>query len=153
MSISMNIDNRPEIKSNLESNLDLLIKKYAGMSHGLSLIAISLLDPAHKSITIEMKYNDQHTLSNAVDYIIAIWNAYEPILTKLRTYKIDGKLLDHCGDLSFSLDDAYPHSTDAFGHYKVLVDITNTENKTYIFNLYRWGEPGPRVLKLYTMDE
>lgn len=144
---------QPEIKSNLDVNLESVIKKYAGVPHGLSLIAVSMLDPSHKSINVELKYTDQHLLNNAVEYLVAIWHNYEPIPTRIRTYKVNGSFIEKSGTMQFQQNDDVPYSTDAFGHIKVLVDIACIKDGTeYTIKLYRWGEPSPRVLKLYLSE-
>ncbi len=151
MSITQQSISHLDVKTNLSPELDNVIQKYANVHHGLSLIALSVLDANNKSISIEMKYDDLHLLNNAVEYIISIWNAYQPILSKLRSYKVNDKFQDKLGNVELKHEDGMPILSD-FEHYKVLYDIVNVDNINYTFKLYRAYEQSYRVLKMYYVE-
>lgn len=142
----------PEVRSNLNLASIDSIKKYADVPHGMSLIAIFMLDPLNKNVELTMKFDDESQMESFVEYVLGVWNNYEPITSFIRSYCNDGLYTTVLDNKQLSSVANHPSSNDDFKGKKVIIDIEKQtlgkEGLMYIFKFHRLNEVKPRLLKL-----
>lgn len=143
----------PDIKSNIELVSMEQIKKYAGVPHGMSLVALSMLDPNNKDLELTIELDSEMYLESFVEHIMGVWQKYEPITSFLRSYKNSDEYLSEFNEIKLSTNPVFPNSNDHFKNKKVIIDVEYSldkqKNPEYKFKFYRWSENKPRILHLY----
>ena len=138
----------PDIKTNIQLQPMETIRKYSSEPHGMSLIALTMLDPMHKDLEMEIKFDDEGYINSFVEYVMGVWNKYEPITSFVRSYEKDGKFIDDLDGVKLSAKSTAPGSTADFNNKKIIIDVISIGSDSFTFKFYRWGENKPRVLRL-----
>src|SRR3990167_7070826 len=84
----------PTINCNRDAKPVETIRKYANTPHGMTLLAIYMMDAESKAINIDVEFENISYLHLALEQIINTWHVFEPIKSFIRSYCIDGKFLD-----------------------------------------------------------
>ena len=135
-----------EITSNLDIRQLEAIKKYIGSPHGMSILALTMIDPEHRDLSITVKLDGNSSLDTFVEYLIGIWRQYEPIKSVIRSVQMKGVFLSTYEDIQLQQTDQQP-VLENFGKKNNIIDI-QTNGLQYTFKIYRANESGVRVLKL-----
>lgn len=136
------------IKCNLNINSWPTIEKYHGTSHGISLVAMSMLDVNNRGLQFTVTI-DGDRIDSYVEHVLSVWRRYNPIPSFIRSYKMDDKFMQEFDGIKLDTKPVFPSVPDMFMGKKVIIDIEhNTDRDEYTFKHYQWNEDKPRVLQL-----
>jgi hypothetical protein len=142
-----------EITTNLDTPALASSKKHVGTSHGLSMLGLSMLDPSHKGLRVEMKFTEQSVLVNTSEQLMAIWLKCESNKACLKSAHFDGKHLTEYFNVQLADASGNPISSIDFPPgVKVLIDA-DLYPTTQTYKFYRTGEGSPRELHLSLLPE
>jgi hypothetical protein len=143
-------EQKPKIESNIAfPSLDQ-IKKFCGEPHGMSLLAISMIDPLNKDLEVKLSFDSDAQLGSAVEHLLAVWEVYTPITSFIRSFQIDGKFVENFNNVELTTETTYPVNVSDYRGKKVIIDASKT-GTSYKFKLYRWNEVFPRILE-FSLD-
>ena len=137
----------PEIKTNIQLTAIDQLKKYAGVPHGMSMVALTLIDPLNRNLEMNVVFESEMYLNAFADHVINIWEYYKPISSFIRSYKSNGEFLDKFNGYKLKKLTPFPFSIDHFNDKKVIIDVEAGVGY-YLFKCYKWNEEKPRVLHL-----
>jgi len=146
--ITHQIDPMPELTANIKLDAIEEIKKHLTEPHGISLIAITMLDKKNQNLKLEIQFDTEAELITFLSTVLAIWDKYEPIPSYLRSYKQDGQFMDSIDDIKLEHTDAYPTSIEQYRGKKAIIDMSLTTPNYFIIQIHRWNETNPRILIL-----
>ncbi len=138
----------PEFRISRQFPTAASIQKHAGSSHGLSLVALSLVDKANKDLTIEVSCVGETQLQDFASQIRGILQNSKVIKVYFRSMKVNGVFQDTYEDSKLEHDDTLPTSPEQYkdkAHTICDIEITG-DGQTWKF--WRNPENAPRVLKL-----
>lgn len=137
------------VTTNLDTDFLTQAKKHSNSSHGMSMIALSMLDAAHMNLNTTLVFEDMDTLENCAEQMTAVWDKCASNKVLFRSAKKDGVFLAEFFGKPMSEETALPTTSDEYKNYKVIMDanINNAEN-VHVYKFYRWLEIYPRVLTL-----
>lgn len=138
----------PDIESNINVQPLETIKKYAGVPHGMSMVALCIMDGQYRGLEMDIKFDSEMYMNSFVEHLISVWANYEPISSFIRSYKKDGKFVKEFDGNTLQESDTVPASTEEFKNKKVIIDMSTEGDDKYTFRLYRWNEVRPRILRL-----
>ncbi len=139
--------NNVEITCNLHNKTVDILKQYSNVPHGLSLIALFLIDTNNKELDMQISYPFSTSLSSVLDSLFSVWLKYEPIKSFIRSVKKDGTFLSEIDSIKLYNNDDFPLSEDDFNGKQVIIDV-ELKDQEYTVTLYRWSEAKARKLKL-----
>lgn len=137
-----------EIKCNKNTPTIQTIKQYVNVPHGLSLLALFLIDKNNNGLDISIAYTADVSLNVILDGLFSVWLKYEPIKSLIRSFKKDGHFLQEIDGIKLIQTNERPQSEDEFNNKHVIIDVELLSDLSYEVTLYRWSEPQPRKLKL-----
>jgi hypothetical protein len=141
------------LKINIESDSLNQVKKHINTSHGLSMLALCMLDIHHKTLNVEISFDDELSLINTSEQLLATFLKCESNKVMLRSYKVEGKFLDSYLDIKLSDITTQPVSPNEYaGNSKVILHCSINEKK-HEYYFYRLNESGPRILTLVVPTE
>jgi hypothetical protein len=142
----------PEIKSNIQFTALEQLRKHLGTSHGMSLIAITMIDFNNRDLELDVLLESNMYLEAFVEHIINVWGNYIPVPSFIRSYQVEGKFLDEFEGVKLQDTTPFPGTNDQYKNKKFIIDIADGKDddneKTYTFKFYRWGEDRPRILRV-----
>ena len=138
----------PSITSNLDIPALERILKHAGTNHGMSLVAITMLDDGCRNLEMKMIFNDEILLGTAVSQLIDIWSVYHPIPSYIRSYRRDDVYIDNLNEQPLYANSNVPTSSADYNGKRAIIDIETKGSTDYMFKIYRLGEIKPRELSL-----
>jgi hypothetical protein len=122
------------------------IKNYINRPHGVSIVALSMIDPNNKNLNINITTNDYNIYILYISQLPIIWQKYIPEPCLIRSYKKDN-LWTNDYDAFDKGENAYKHLTsDTQYNKKNIFDIIE-EHDNIIYYIYRWLEQ-PRKLTI-----
>jgi len=124
------------------------IMRYAGTTHGISLIALSMIEQNNKKLDITVTFDGDTQLNAAATHVMAILKKSDSVPVYLRTVKTNGVFESKYGDAELQTNDVPPTSPDEFPSKSgAILDLSITHN-TQTWTFYRLHDPHPRHLKL-----
>jgi hypothetical protein len=137
----------PEVKCNMDIIPLPIIKQHIGTLHGMSMVAVCMLDSNYRHIEMNISFDNEQYLIDFAEHVIAVWKKYEPIPSYIRSFKHNEKFLTQYNGNKLSSDTTLPTAIETFNGKKAIIDV-NMVNVDYIFKLYKWSEDSPRILRL-----
>jgi hypothetical protein len=141
------MSNNLVIKANLETEALTQAKKFAGSSHGLSMMALNMLDALHKGLNVTMSFEDGGALENCADQMLAVWMRCESNKVLLRSVKQNSTFLKSYFGKELSENTAFPSTSTEYNNAKIILDA-ELSDFAHTYKFYRWNELTPRVLIL-----
>lgn len=138
--------NKEDADASVTSNINLEqiheIKQYITSPYGASLVALTSIDPKYLRLEMNIIFVHSTDLKRFTENLIEIWEKYEPFPSEIRNYTNKGDDKSHI---------TTPSSLEEYGTKKALIDVeADKESDTYKFIIYRWSEPGPRIISCST---
>lgn len=142
------------VNTNIETEFLTQAKKHATTSHGLSMLALSMLDTNHLNLQMTLVFEDLDTLEDCAEQMTAVWSMCQSNKVLFRSAVQGGKFLTEYFGKQVSEVTSYPSASAEYKYFKVILDIvindttdTDTDtDTTRVYKFYRWNEPHPRVL-------
>ncbi len=136
-----------EIFTNVEFPALESIKKHIDKPHGLSLIAMSMIDNIRD---LEIRFDTTDYIDTIINYLVGVWLEYAPIPCMIRSYKKNNIFQDTVDFISEPIDklqacDSVPSTVNDFNNKKVIIDIASN-NGVYTIKFYKWNEGAERRL-------
>jgi hypothetical protein len=122
------------------------IRNYMNRPHGVSLIALTLIDPKNKDLNINLTTNDHNIYNLYISQLPIIWQKYnhEPCL--IRNYKQNNIWTNNYGAFDNGNNANQNLISDTQYPKKNVFDIIEENNIVSYYN-YRWLEK-PRKLNI-----
>lgn len=138
----------PKITSNLPTSAVQTAQKYAGTSHGYSIIALTLLDKENRGYTIDVTFDTMEELQSAADQMLGVWERCESNKVLFRSCKNNGVFVNTFNGNLMKQNDSVPSLSEEFNtHVQVIMDMC-TDDTSITYKFYRCNEQRPRILKL-----
>ena len=137
-----------EIRSSREFPTLASIKKHAGTSHGLTLLALSAADLVNKNLNLEMKCSGDSQLQNFSGQINDVINTSQVTKFYLRSVKVNGVFQDSFNGVKLQKTDEPPVGEDDYNNAHVLLDIQVGAGE-YVWKFYRYSQAGHRSIRLF----
>jgi hypothetical protein len=136
---------KPDIYCNIDIKPAETVKKYVGSTHGISVLALTLIDPNSHGVEFSIKYSSEQQLLYTVTQLIDVWCKYAPVKTFLRSCCVNGVYQTEYNDVS--LEPTQNPTNLGFGLKTAAVDLDIKDN-VYTFTVFRLNENSPRMLVL-----
>lgn len=147
-----NIDMEDNYDIKITCNLELKslqsIKKYENLPHGMSLIALTMIDPNNKGLEMNIKIKNELYFKSFIEHIINVWCNYKPISSYIRSYYKNNIYLNEYNNLILSDNVEFPNSINYFNNKKIIVDIIEDQDFNFTFKIYQYGEIKARLLQI-----
>lgn len=134
------------VSANIESDFLTQAFKFVDSSHGMSMIALAMLDINHKNLEVTLVFDDKDTLENCAEQMTAVWHNCMSNKVLFRSIKKDGDFVPEFFGEKTSNIIGMPTSSNDYKNNKVIMDADM--NDTHVYKFYRWIENNPRVLTL-----
>lgn len=127
-------------------------KKHHGTSHGLTMLALCLIDRSHANLNVTITYDDTFSMENAAEQILAAWLKCESNKTRIVSYKINDEYQKNYLGLDLIEDSSPPVSNADYKNYKAMIyaDVYSDKQK---YTIYYIGSYQPRYLILQVKSE
>lgn len=135
-----------DVNFNLNTEFLAQAKKHSSTSHGMSMIALSMLDINHTNLKMTMTFDSLETLENCAEQMAAVWAKCESNKVLFRSVQQEEEFLNEYFERQLTNVTAFPTASAEYKNCKVILDIKLGYTHTYTF--YRWNEQHPRVLTL-----
>ena len=132
---------------NLETDFLAETKRRVNTSHGMSMLALAMLELRHVGLNVTLTFEDIDTLENCAEQMTAIWDRCESNRVLFRSVKKDGAFLKEYFDRPLSEETTHPTSPDEYKLSKIILDADMNAN-THVYKFYRTNEQRPRLLTL-----
>lgn len=140
------------VKTNIDTDFILQAKKCASSSHGMSMMALSMVDANHRDLNMTVTFDNYSTLEDCAEQMTAVWAKCESNKVLFRSVKNAGEFQTEYFNYPLSEVTTFPFTSAEYKYAKVILDIDlNIGHHVYTF--YRWNEPRPRILTLKTKEE
>lgn len=141
-----------EVRANREFPTMSPIRKYAGTSHGLTLLVLSASDVNNKGLRLDMRVASDSQLQDFAGQINDVMNNSQVSKFYVRSVKLNGVFQDSFNGWPLVHNDTAPVSKDEYlNGSNVLVDIDISASE-HVWRFYRHAQPGNRVLRLFTSE-
>lgn len=127
-------------------------KKHHGTSHGLTMLALCLIDRSHSNLNVTITYDDSFSMENSAEQILAAWLKCESNKTRIVSYKINGEYQKNYLGLDLIEDSKPPVSNAEYKNYKAMIYADVYDNKQ-TYTIYYIGSHQPRYLILQVKSE
>lgn len=138
----------PEVKVSRPFSTEESIQKHVGTTHGLTLIALSIIDKANANLSIELSCVGESQLQDFVTQLMGILQHSEVIKVYFRSVKVNGIFQNSYDGLELEKNCSKPTNSEQYknkAHSICDIEITG-DGQTWSF--WRNPETTPRILKL-----
>ena len=122
------------------------IRNYMNRPHGVSLIALTLIDPKNKDLNINLTTNDYNIYNLYISQLPNIWQKYNPEPCLIRNYKKNNVWTNEYDAFDNGINANKNLISDTQYNKKNVLDIIEEKN-TINYYIYRWLEK-PRILSI-----
>lgn len=145
------------VTSNIDSDSLTQAKKHAGTSHGMSMLALALLDANHRGLELTLVFDDVATLENCAEQMTAVWDRCMSNKVLFRSAKKNGSFLTDFFDKPMTDVNTMPTSSAEYKNHKLILDVELNDTDTdtggsHVYKFYRWLDQQPRVMTLKCID-
>ena len=139
----------PEVHINKSFPTAAAIQKHLGSTHGLTLIALSLMDHTNVGLAMELACVGEVQLQDYASQIMGILHKSAVIKVYIRSVKNNGVFQDQFNGAVLEHSSERPASTEEFKNGANVICDVEVTNQGQTLHFWRIPEVAPRVLKLY----
>ncbi len=136
----------PEIQINTHIASYDYIKKHMGQSHGMSAIAISLIDPINADLEMRVVFDTINEMNNFIEYVLGVWKKFIPVPSFIRSYLKDDVYVKSLNGVELEEKALFPSTVEEFKGKTIIIDIVSNKTSEYLFKFYKFNDTKPRLL-------